>query len=190
MQASALGDIRAEIWWKALGNLAVNPISAISNATMIEILHFPETRALVLKMMQEAREIAAKLGISFPQTLEQRLESAESVGAHKTSMLQDLESGRPLEIEALMGVVLEMAKAHRYAGAHHRGRVRAHETARPNAAPLGRLAARLSVSTARNPRDVTQATSSIRLTSARRPDKHRPSYDALEKSRHFSFCRG
>ena len=77
---------------------------------MIDILRFPETRALVLKMMQEAREIAAKLGISFPQTLEQRLESAESVGAHKTSMLQDLESGRPLEIEALTGAVLEMAR--------------------------------------------------------------------------------
>ena len=110
LQASALGNIRAEIWWKALGNLAVNPISAISNATMIEILRFPETRDLVLKMMREAREIAAKLGISFPQTLEQRLQSAESVGAHKTSMLQDLESGRPLEIEALTGAVLEMAR--------------------------------------------------------------------------------
>ena len=105
-----VSDIRTEIWWKALGNLAVNPISAISNATMIEILRFPETRALVLKMMQEAREIAAKLGISFQQTLEQRLESAESVGAHKTSMLQDLESGRPLAIEALTGAVLEMAR--------------------------------------------------------------------------------
>lgn len=110
LQASVLSDIRAEIWWKALGNLAVNPISALTNATMIEILRFPATRALVLEMMQEAREIAAKLGISFQQTLEQRLESAESVGAHKTSMLQDLESGRPLEIEALMGAVLEIAK--------------------------------------------------------------------------------
>jgi ketopantoate reductase len=110
LEASAIADIRTEIWWKALGNLAVNPISALTNATMIEILRFPETRALVLRMMLEAREVAAKLGISFQQTLEQRLESAESVGAHKTSMLQDLESGRPLEIEALMGTVLEMAK--------------------------------------------------------------------------------
>ena len=95
LQASALDNIRTEIWWKALGNLAVNPISALTNATMIEILRLPETRALVLKTMQEAREVAAKLGISFPQTLEQRLESAESVGTHKTSMLQDLEIGRP-----------------------------------------------------------------------------------------------
>lgn len=110
LQASAVSNIRAEIWWKALGNLAVNPISALTNTTMIEILRFPETRALVLETMQEAREIAAKLGISFNQTLEQRLESAESVGAHKTSMLQDLESGRPLEIEALTGAVLEMAR--------------------------------------------------------------------------------
>lgn len=110
LQASALGNIRAEIWWKALGNLAVNPISALTGATMIEILRLPETRALVLKTMQEARDIAAKLGVSFPQTLEQRLESAESVGTHKTSMLQDLEIGRPLEIEALTGAVLEMAR--------------------------------------------------------------------------------
>lgn len=110
LQASAVGNIRAEIWWKALGNLAVNPISALTNATMTEILRFAETRALVLETMQEAREIAAKLGIVFAQTLEQRLEAAESVGAHKTSMLQDLESGRPLEIEALTGAVLEMAR--------------------------------------------------------------------------------
>ncbi|MGZ8401310.1 MAG: ketopantoate reductase family protein [Methyloceanibacter sp.] len=110
LQASAVSNIRAEIWWKALGNLAVNPISALTNTTMIDILRFPETRALVLETMWEAREIAAKIGISFNQTLEQRLESAESVGAHKTSMLQDLESGRPLEIEALTGAVLEMAR--------------------------------------------------------------------------------
>ena len=161
LQASAVSDIRTEIWWKALGNLAVNPISAISNATMIEILRFPETRALVLKMMQEAREIAAKLGISFPQTLEQRLESAESVGAHKTSMLQDLGERAPPGDRGADGSGVGDGEAHRYAGAHHRGRVRAHEIARPNAAPLGRLAARLSASPARNPRDVTQATSII-----------------------------
>ena len=110
LQASVLGNIRAEIWWKALGNLAVNPLSALTYTTMIEILRFPETRALALQTMQDAREIAARLGISFTQTLEQRLEAAESVGAHKTSMLQDLESGRPMEIEALTGAVLEMAR--------------------------------------------------------------------------------
>jgi 2-dehydropantoate 2-reductase len=106
LQASAVSNIRAEIWWKALGNLAVNPISALTNTTMIEILRFPETRALVLETMQEAREIAAKLGISFNQTLEQRLESAESVGAHKILDVAGSGERAPLEIEALTGAVL------------------------------------------------------------------------------------
>ncbi|MCJ7597972.1 MAG: oxidoreductase, partial [Methyloceanibacter sp.] len=77
---------------------------------MAEICRFPETRALTLEMMREAQAIAAKLGISLRQTIEQRLESAEAVGPHKTSMLQDLEAGRPLEIEGLIGAVLEMAR--------------------------------------------------------------------------------
>ena len=140
LQASVLSDIRAEIWWKALGNLAVNPISALTNATMIEILRFPETRALVLKMMQEAREIAAKLGISFPQTLEQRLESAEV-----RRRAQDLDvagSGEraPLGDRGADRSRVGDGEAHRYAGAHYRGGVRADETARPNPSPLGRSA--------------------------------------------------
>lgn len=110
LQASVLTDIRAEIWLKALGTLSLNPISALTNATMAEICRFPETRALTIKMMQEAQAIAAKLGISLRQTIEQRLESAEAVGPHKTSMLQDLATRRPLEIEGLIGAVLEMAR--------------------------------------------------------------------------------
>jgi ketopantoate reductase len=110
LQASAVANIRAEIWWKALSNLALNPISALTGATMIEVLRCPESRALVLRMMGEAREIAASLGVTFEQSLEQRLEMTASVGSHKTSMLQDLESGRKLEIDALTGAVLEMAR--------------------------------------------------------------------------------
>lgn len=110
LQASAIPDIRAEIWLKALGTLSLNPISALTNATMVEICRSPDTRRLVIKMMEEGKEIAAKLGIELRQTIEQRLASAEGVGQHKTSMLQDLQAGRPLEIEALMGTVLEMAR--------------------------------------------------------------------------------
>jgi len=110
LQASAVANIRAEIWWKALSNLALNPISALTGATMIEVLRCPESRALVLRMMGEAREIAASLGVTFQQSLEQRLEMTAAVGSHKTSMLQDLESGRRLEIDALTGAVLEMAR--------------------------------------------------------------------------------
>jgi ketopantoate reductase len=110
LQASAVANIRAEIWWKALSNLALNPISALTGATMIEVLRCPQTRALVLGIMGEAREIAARLGVTFQQSLEQRLEMTASVGSHKTSMLQDLECGRRLEIDALTGAVLEMAR--------------------------------------------------------------------------------
>ena len=95
LQASALDNIRTEIWWKALGNLAVNPISAITNTTMIEILRFPETRDLVLKMMQEAREIAGKLGISFPKTLEERLQSANPSARTRPRCCRTLSSAGP-----------------------------------------------------------------------------------------------
>ncbi len=108
-------------------------------------------------MMQEAREIAAKLGISFQQTLEQRLESAESVGAHKTSMLQDLESGRPLEIEALMGAVLEIAKLTDAPAPTHRGRLQADEIARPKPPQTAGFEATKGPSS----RDVTKPISNI-----------------------------
>ena len=103
-----LDDIRAEIWLKAWGNLSFNPISALTHATLVDICRFPETRKLAATMMKEAQDIAHKLGIEFRHTIEKRIAGAESVGAHKTSMLQDVELGRSLEIEALIGAILEL----------------------------------------------------------------------------------
>lgn len=103
-------DIRAEIWLKAWGTLSFNPISALTHATMEEICRFPETRELAAQMMREAEATAGKLGITFRRTIERRLEGARSVGPHKTSMLQDLEAGRALEIEALIGAVVELSR--------------------------------------------------------------------------------
>ncbi len=105
-----IDDIRAEIWLKAWGNLSFNPISALTHATLEEICQFPDTRKLAAEMMAEAQAIANKLGIRFRHTIEKRIAGAESVGAHKTSMLQDVELGRSLEVEALIGAVLELGK--------------------------------------------------------------------------------
>ncbi len=105
-----LDDIRSEIWLKAWGNLSFNPISALTRATLVEICRFPETRELAASMMREAQAIAEKLGVTFRHTIEKRIAGAEAVGAHKTSMLQDVEAGRPLEIEALVGVVIELGR--------------------------------------------------------------------------------
>ena len=105
-----LDDIRSEIWLKAWGNLSFNPISALTHATMVAICQFPETRALAAAMMKEAQDIAEALGITFRHTIEKRIAGAEGVGAHKTSMLQDVELGRSLEVEALVGAVLEIGR--------------------------------------------------------------------------------
>ncbi len=105
-----LDDIRAEIWLKAWGNLSFNPISALTHATLEDICRFPETRKLAEDMMREAQDIAGKLGITFRHTIEKRIAGAEAVGPHKTSMLQDVELGRSLEVEALIGSVLELAE--------------------------------------------------------------------------------
>ncbi len=104
-----LTDIRSEIWLKAWGDLSFNPISALTHATLEEICRFRETRGLAATMMKEAEDIAHKLGVEFRHTIEKRIEGAESVGAHKTSMLQDVELGRSLEVEALIGAVLELS---------------------------------------------------------------------------------
>jgi len=105
-----LDDIRSEIWLKAWGNLSFNPISALTHATLESICTMPETRNLAATMMAEAQDIAQKLGITFRHTIEKRIEGARNVGAHKTSMLQDVELGRSLEIEALVGAVLELGR--------------------------------------------------------------------------------
>ena len=110
LKSRVLDDIRSEIWLKAWGNLSFNPISALTHATLEDICKFPETRELSAKMMEEASSIAKKLGVSFRVSIERRIAGAEAVGPHKTSMLQDVEAGRALETEALIGSVLEMAR--------------------------------------------------------------------------------
>jgi 2-dehydropantoate 2-reductase len=105
-----LPDIRAEIWLKAWGNLTFNPISALTRATLVDICQFPPTRELAAQMMAEAQNVANKLGISFRVPLEKRIAGAEKVGKHKTSMLQDVEAGRPPELSALVGSVVELGR--------------------------------------------------------------------------------
>jgi len=103
-------DIRSEIWIKLWGNLSFNPISGLSHATLQDICRFPLTRTLVERMMTEAQSVAEKLGVVFKVSLAQRIAGAEAVGAHKTSMLQDVEHGRALELEALVGAVVELGR--------------------------------------------------------------------------------
>ena len=103
-------DIRSELWIKLWGNLSFNPISALTHATLEQICRFGPTRALAAAMMREAQTVAEKLGVRFKISLEQRIAGAEAVGAHKTSMLQDVEHGRALELEALVGAVVELGR--------------------------------------------------------------------------------
>ena len=109
-KAPMLEDIRSEIWLKAWGNLSFNPISALGHATLVDICRFAPTRALATRMMEEAQQVAEKLGVSFRVPLEKRIAGAERVGKHKTSMLQDVETGRALETEALVGAVVELGE--------------------------------------------------------------------------------
>lgn len=110
LQAPVLEDIRAEIWLKLWGNLTFNPISALSRATLASICQYPLSRTLAKDMMTEAQTIATKLGITFRVPLEKRIAGAERVGHHKTSMLQDVEAARELEVDALLGSVIELAR--------------------------------------------------------------------------------
>jgi len=103
-------DIRAELWLKVWGSLSFNPISALTHATLEDLCRFPLTRELSAEMMREAEAIANRLGIRFLVSIERRIAGAEKVGAHKTSMLQDIEQGRPIEIEALVGAVVELGR--------------------------------------------------------------------------------
>jgi 2-dehydropantoate 2-reductase len=110
LQAPIRTDIRGEIWVKLWGNLSFNPISALTGATLEEIVADSGTRAVARTMMVEAQAIAEALGVRFPIGVDQRIEGAGKVGAHKTSMLQDLERGRPMEIDALVTAVQELAR--------------------------------------------------------------------------------
>jgi 2-dehydropantoate 2-reductase len=105
-----LTDVRSHIWVKAWGNLALNPISALTGATLAQICRWPLTRDLAGQMMAEAAGIAEKLGLHLRLSIEQRIAAAERVGDHRTSMLQDVEEGRPLEVEPLIGAFVELGE--------------------------------------------------------------------------------
>ena len=110
LKAPVRARIRDEIWIKLWGNLSFNPISALTCATLDVICTDPGTRALARAMMVEAQTIAEKLGVRFPIAVDRRLDGGAAVGAHKTSMLQDLERGRPMEIDALVTAVSDMGR--------------------------------------------------------------------------------
>ena len=104
-----IDDIRSEIWLKAWGAVSINPISALTRATMVDICNFTDTRELIEQIMREVQELAEALGATFRHTIEKRVAGARAVGAHKTSMLQDVENGRELELDALMLAVIQLA---------------------------------------------------------------------------------
>ncbi len=101
-------DIRHDMWVKLMGSVAFNPISALTRATLVEIVRCGVTRELAAAIMTEAEAVARSLGIDMGISIEQRLDGAERVGHHKTSMLQDVETGRPPELEAIVGAVVEL----------------------------------------------------------------------------------
>lgn len=102
-------DIRTEKWFKLWGNLVWNPVCALTRATVLEVHELPVARELGVTLMLEARELARRLGVEIPGTPEQRLARALEIGSVKPSMLQDVEAGRPLEVDALLGVLVELA---------------------------------------------------------------------------------
>jgi len=102
--------IRDEIWIKLWGNLSLNPVSALTSATLEEICRFPGTRGLIRRMMLEGQAIGEALGVKFAIDVDKRIAGAEAVGAHKTSMLQDLERGRAMEIDAVVSAVQELGR--------------------------------------------------------------------------------
>jgi 2-dehydropantoate 2-reductase len=108
LRAPITTRVRHEIWVKLLGNVAFNPISALTGGTLEELVRHPDTSVVIREIMAETEAVAAKLGIELPISIDQRMAGAEKVGAHKTSMLQDLEAGRPLELEAIVGAVVEL----------------------------------------------------------------------------------
>ncbi len=106
LRAPITTHIRQEIWVKILGNVAFNPISALTRATLVQMTRHPDVAALARSIMMEVECVAKRLGMELPVTIDRRMAGAEKVGEHKTSMLQDLESGRPLELEAVVGAVM------------------------------------------------------------------------------------
>jgi 2-dehydropantoate 2-reductase len=102
--------LRQEIWVKALGNASLNPLSALTRATIVQMIRDPGVCSVIRGIMGELEALAHRLGMELPITIDQRIAGAEKVGEHKTSMLQDLEAGRPMELEALVGSMVELGE--------------------------------------------------------------------------------
>jgi 2-dehydropantoate 2-reductase len=110
LKARYYDDIRDDIWLKLWGNLCFNPISALTRATLDVVATDPGTRALAKSMMLEAQAIGEKVGAKFKVDVERRINGAARVGAHRTSMLQDVEAGKPIELDALLSSIQEMGR--------------------------------------------------------------------------------
>jgi 2-dehydropantoate 2-reductase len=110
MKSLVRSDIRSEIWLKLWGNAAFNPVSVLTQGTLHDLATDPGVRPVIKKLMTEVQAVAEALGITFPVDVDTRIQMAADVGAHPTSTLQDLLAGKPLELDALVGAVVEMAK--------------------------------------------------------------------------------
>ncbi len=108
LKAPVESDLRTQIWVKLLGNASLNPISALTRATIAQMTNDPATTAVIREMMEECVAVAGALGIELPISIDKRIDGARRVGDHKTSMLQDVEAGRPLELDVLSGAVVEL----------------------------------------------------------------------------------
>ena len=102
--------LRQEIWVKVLGNASFNPVSALTRATLVQMVRDPGVCSVIRNIMREVEAVSRKLGMELPVSIDQRIAGAEKVGEHKTSMLQDLEAGRPMELEALVGAIVELGE--------------------------------------------------------------------------------
>jgi 2-dehydropantoate 2-reductase len=109
LKAPVQTRLRNEIWLKILGNATLNPVSALTRATLVDMLTNPATRELIRTLMEEVAAVARAVGAEVPLSIEKRMDGAAATGEHKTSMLQDVEAGRPLEVDALLGAVVELA---------------------------------------------------------------------------------
>jgi 2-dehydropantoate 2-reductase len=110
LKAPVRKKIRDDIWLKLLGNATFNPISVLTGATLEQLGTDPGVRDVIRKMMTEAQDVATRLGIKFALSIERRIDGGAGVGAHKTSMLQDYEAGRPLELDALVASITEIGQ--------------------------------------------------------------------------------
>jgi len=109
MKCPVRNNLRPEIWLKLWQNLSFNPVSILTNGTLEALAEDAGTRRVIHSMMEEARNVAQALAVTFPVDIEERIDMTAKAGTHRTSMLQDVEAGRPTELEALLGVVIEIA---------------------------------------------------------------------------------